>query len=49
VWRKWQAAYGVLMRRRLNKYKAASLLGFYKEFNWKVLKECENGVLKTQI
>jgi hypothetical protein len=46
---KWQAAYGVLTRRSLNKYKSANPLESYKEFNWKVLKECENGVLKTQI
>ena len=29
------------MRRRLNKYKAASPLESHKEFNWKLLKECE--------
>jgi hypothetical protein len=36
---KWQAAYGVLIRRRLNKYKAASLLEYQKEFNSKKVKE----------
>jgi hypothetical protein len=30
---KWQTASGVLMRRRLNKYKAATSLESHKEFN----------------
>lgn len=29
------------MQRRLDKYKAASPLESHKEFNWKLLKECE--------